>query len=139
MKVREKLEQMLRAQKRLRSGDSGDDGDRGKRRRGERVYKCRREKSGCIAVFASKEERDEHYKKVHNFVRTPGDANHQLRCPIADCVHRYPSKPKLEKHIREAHYLFAEVPPPLSPPYPLAPRSAAASFGSLVGWRGVSE
>jgi len=106
------LEQELRAAKRLRSGDSTgteDVGERPKRRRRDRVYKCRRVKSGCVAVFASKEERDEHYAKVHNFVRTGGDDKKLLRCPLVNCDHRYPTKPRLERHILEAHSKFVEV------------------------------
>jgi hypothetical protein len=100
----------LRTQKRLRSGGLGNDGERRHRRpRGPRVYKCRREKSGCVAVFDTKEERTEHYAKVHNFVRTGGNAEKMLRCPLVNCDHRYPTKPKLEKHIQEAHAKFVEV------------------------------
>jgi hypothetical protein len=103
----------LREAMRAKRGRNGEDRPRREKRekrpRTERVYKCRRTNSGCVAVFPSKEEREEHYAKVHNFVRRPGDLDKKkLRCPLGHCPHRYTTKPQLEEHLNAAHSTFVE-------------------------------
>ena len=107
----EAVREAMRAHKRGRNGEDRPRREkREKRPRTERVYKCRKTLSGCVAVFQTKEEREEHYAKVHNFVRKPGDLDKKkLRCPLGHCPHRYTTKPQLEEHLNAAHSKFVEV------------------------------